>query len=315
MDIIKKLAEELNIGRHQAEAAVKLIDEGNTIPFIARYRKEATGSLNDEVLRNLDERLKYLRSLEDRKSQVIASIAEQEKLTPELELKIKEAQTLVAVEDLYRPYKPKRRTRAMIAREKGLVIKNVDRKKLDFISAGANHQGVAANVPAHEYSSVEEILDYAKSKNEAPFLVICDEIEDSHNLGAIIRTAEACGVHGIIIPKRRNVGLNFIVAKTSCGALEYVKVARVANINATIDRLKKENIWLYAADMKGQLWSETDFSGGAALVIGSEGKGLGAHIKENCDVMVSLPMKGRVNSLNASVAAGIIMYEIARQRL
>ncbi len=202
-----------------------------------------------------------------------------------------------------------------LAREKGLVIKNVDRKKLDFISAGANHQGVAANVPAHEYSSVEEILDYAKSKNEAPFLVICDEIEDSHNLGAIIRTAEACGVHGIIIPKRRNVGLNFIVAKTSCGALEYVKVARVANINATIDRLKKENIWLYAADMKGQLWSETDFSGGAALVIGSEGKGLGAHIKENCDVMVSLPMKGRVNSLNASVAAGIIMYEIARQRL
>ena len=120
MDIIKKLAEELNIGRHQAEAAVKLIDEGNTIPFIARYRKEATGSLNDEVLRNLDERLKYLRNLEDRKSQVIASIAEQEKLTPELELKIKEAQTLVAVEDLYRPYKPKRRTRAMIAKEKGL---------------------------------------------------------------------------------------------------------------------------------------------------------------------------------------------------
>lgn len=119
MDIIKKLAEELNIGRHQAEAAVKLIDEGNTIPFIARYRKEATGSLNDEVLRNLDERLKYLRNLEDRKSQVIASIAEQEKLTPELELKIKEAQTLVAVEDLYRPYKPKRRTRAMIAKEKG----------------------------------------------------------------------------------------------------------------------------------------------------------------------------------------------------
>ena len=120
MDIIKKLAEELNIGRHQAEAAVKLIDEGNTIPFIARYRKEATGSLNDEVLRNLEERLKYLRNLEDRKSQVIASIAEQEKLTPELELKIKEAQTLVAVEDLYRPYKPKRRTRAMIARDKGL---------------------------------------------------------------------------------------------------------------------------------------------------------------------------------------------------
>lgn len=202
-----------------------------------------------------------------------------------------------------------------LAKEKGIVIKNVDRKKLDFISAGANHQGVAANVPAHEYSSVEEILDYAESRNEAPFLVICDEIEDSHNLGAIIRTAEACGVHGIIIPKRRNVGLNFIVAKTSCGALEYVKVARVANINSTIDRLKKENIWIYAADMDGQLWSKTDFSGGVALVVGSEGKGVGANIKKNCDITVSLPMKGKVNSLNASVAAGVIMYEIARQRL
>ncbi len=134
-------------------------------------------------------------------------------------------------------------------------------------------------------------------------------------MGAIIRTAEACGVHGIIIPKRRNVGLNFIVAKTSCGALEYVKVARVSNINSTIDRLKKENIWVYAADMDGQLWSETDFSGGVALVVGSEGKGVGTHIKSNCDVTVSLPMKGKVNSLNASVAAGIIMYEIARQRL
>lgn len=202
-----------------------------------------------------------------------------------------------------------------LAKEKGIVIKNVDRKKLDFMSAGANHQGVAANIPAHEYSSVEDILDYAKSKDEAPFIIICDEIEDSHNLGAIIRTAEACGAHGIIIPKRRNVGLNFIVAKTSCGAIEYVKVARVSNINATIDKLKKENIWIYAADMDGQPWCKTDFSGGVALVVGSEGKGIGEHIKENCDITVSLPMKGKVNSLNASVAAGIIMYEIARQRL
>lgn len=202
-----------------------------------------------------------------------------------------------------------------LAKDRGIVIKNVDRKKLDFISANANHQGVAANVPAHEYSTVDDILELAKSKGEAPFIIICDEIEDSHNLGAIIRTAEACGVHGIIIPKRRNVGLNFIVAKTSCGALEYVKVARVSNLNSTIDRLKKENIWVYAADMDGQLWSKTDFSGGVALVVGNEGKGISAHIKANCDITVSLPMKGRVNSLNASVAAGIIMYEISRQRL
>ncbi|MCI6245700.1 MAG: 23S rRNA (guanosine(2251)-2'-O)-methyltransferase RlmB [Eubacterium sp.] len=202
-----------------------------------------------------------------------------------------------------------------LAREKGVVVKNVDRKKLDFMCAGANHQGVCASVPAHEYSSVEEILEYAKEKNEPPFIIICDEIEDSHNLGAIIRTAEACGVHGVIIPKRRNVGLNFVVSKTSCGALEYVKVARVGNLSSTIEDLKKKNIWVYCADMDGQPWCKTDFSGGCALVVGSEGKGVGRLIKEKCDVTVSLPMRGQVNSLNASVAAGVIMYEIARQRL
>lgn len=202
-----------------------------------------------------------------------------------------------------------------LARENGIVVKNVDRKKLDFMSAGANHQGVAANVPAHSYSTVEDILAYAEEKHEEPFLIICDEIEDSHNLGAIIRTAEACGVHGIIIPKRRNVGLNFIVAKTSCGALEYVKVARVSNLNSTIEKLKKQNIWVYAADMDGRPWCKTDFSGGVALVVGSEGSGISKLVKENCDVTVSLPMRGRVNSLNASVAAGILMYEVARQRL
>lgn len=202
-----------------------------------------------------------------------------------------------------------------LARENGIVVKNVDRKKLDFMSAGANHQGVAANVPAHSYSTVEDILAYAEEKHEEPFLIICDEIEDSHNLGAIIRTAEACGAHGIIIPKRRNVGLNFIVAKTSCGALEYVKVARVSNLNSTIEKLKKQNIWVYAADMDGQPWCKTDFSGGVALVVGSEGSGISKLVKENCDVTVSLPMRGRVNSLNASVAAGILMYEVAKQRL
>ena len=204
---------------------------------------------------------------------------------------------------------------AAICREKGIIIKNVDRKKLDFMCAGANHQGVVANVPAHSYSTVDEILEFAESKNENPFIIICDEIEDSHNLGAIIRSAEACGAHGIIIPKRRNVGLNFIVAKTSCGALEYMRVARVGNLASTIEELKKKNIWVYCADMDGQPWCKTDFSGGCALVIGNEGNGVGRLIKEKCDVTVSLPMCGKVNSLNASVAAGIIMYEIARQRL
>lgn len=202
-----------------------------------------------------------------------------------------------------------------LCKEKKIVIKNVDRKKLDFMCGGANHQGVAANVPAHEYSSIDDILAYAEEKGEPPFLIICDEIEDSHNLGAIIRTAEACGAHGIIIPKRRNVGLNFIVAKTSCGALEYMRVARVTNLASTIEELKKKNIWVYAADMDGQRWDKTDFSGGVALVVGNEGSGVGRLVKEKCDVTVSLPMLGKVNSLNASVAAGIIMYEIAKQRL
>lgn len=202
-----------------------------------------------------------------------------------------------------------------LCKEKRIIIKNVDRKKLDFMAAGGNHQGVVANVPAHEYSTIDEILEYAQSKNEAPFLIICDEIEDSHNLGAIIRTAEACGAHGVIIPKRRNAGLNFIVAKTSCGALEYMKVARVGNLAGTIEDLKKKNIWVYAADMDGQRWDKTDFSGGVALVIGNEGAGVGRLIKEKCDVTVSLPMLGKVNSLNASVAAGILMYEVTKQRL
>lgn len=202
-----------------------------------------------------------------------------------------------------------------LCKENKIVVKNVDRKKLDFLAPGGNHQGVVANIPAHEYSTVEQIIEYAQEKGQDPFIIMCDEIEDSHNLGAIIRTAEACGAHGIIIPKRRNVGLNYIVAKTSCGALEYVKVARVTNLAVTIEELKKKNIWVYAADMDGQRWDKTDFSGGCCLVIGSEGNGVGRLIKEKCDVIVSLPMLGKVNSLNASVAAGIMMYEITKQRL
>lgn len=201
------------------------------------------------------------------------------------------------------------------AREKGIVIKETNRKKLDYMCAGANHQGVAASVSAHEYCSVDDILESAAEKGEPPFILICDGIEDSRNLGAIIRSAEACGVHGVIIPKRRSAGLNYAVAKTSCGAVEYVKVARVANLASVIDDLKARNIWIYAADMDGQPWCKTDFSGGAALVVGGEGKGVSRLVAEKCDLKVSLPMLGRVNSLNASAAACVIMYEIVRQRL
>lgn len=203
---------------------------------------------------------------------------------------------------------------ASMAKEKGAVVKEVDSKKLDYMCGGANHQGVAAFVAVHEYSSVDDILAFAEEKGEAPFIVICDEIEDPHNLGAIIRTAECAGVHGIIIPKRRSAALNFTVGKTSAGALEYMRVARVSNLVSTIEDLKQRGIWVYGADMNGESYKKIDFSGATALVIGNEGKGLGKLVREKCDVIVSLPMKGNINSLNASVAAGILMYEISSKR-
>ena len=200
------------------------------------------------------------------------------------------------------------------ASERGILIKEVSAEKLDYLAGGANHQGIAAQVAAHSYSSVEEILGYAKEKDEPPFIIICDDLEDPHNLGAIIRTAEACAVHGIIIPKRRSVSLNATVAKSASGALEYMRVAKVTNLVAEIGALKEKGIWIYGADMDGEDYSSQNYSGGCALVIGSEGKGIGRLVRESCDVIVSLPMKGKINSLNASVAAGVLMYEIAKQR-
>lgn len=199
-------------------------------------------------------------------------------------------------------------------REKGIVIKEVDAKKLDFLCGRGNHQGVAAYAAAHAYACVADLLALAQQRGESPFLIICDELEDPHNLGAIIRTAEAAGAHGVIIPKRHAASLSFAVSKAAAGALEYLPVARVGNLAATLDELKKQGLWIYGADMDGTPFCETDYSGPAALVIGSEGRGLGRLIKEKCDFIVSLPMKGKINSLNASVAAGILMYEIARQR-
>lgn len=200
-------------------------------------------------------------------------------------------------------------------KKQGVVVKYVDRRKLDAMCNHANHQGIVAVASAHDYVPLETILDRAEEKGEAPFLVLCDGIEDGHNLGAIIRSAEAGGAHGVVIPKRRSVGLNYTVAKTACGALEYLPVARVSNLNQTIELLKKRGVWVYAADMDGTPWCQTNFDGGVALVIGSEGSGVSALVKKNCDAVVSLPMQGKVNSLNASVAAGILIYEVTRQRL
>lgn len=199
-------------------------------------------------------------------------------------------------------------------RDKGVVIKEVDRKKLDFMTNSANHQGVAAYAAVHEYAEVDDIFAKAQSKGEEPFIIICDGVEDPHNLGAIIRSADAAGAHGVIIPKRRNASLSYIVGKTSAGAVEYVPVARVANLASTMEELKKRGVWIYGADMDGVGWTRSDLTGAVALVIGSEGKGLGRLVKEKCDHILSLPMLGEVNSLNASVAAGILMYETVRQR-
>lgn len=200
-------------------------------------------------------------------------------------------------------------------KDKNIVVKEVDKKKLDFMCGQGNHQGVAAYAAAHKYAEVEDIFALAEERGEEPFIIICDEIEDPHNLGAIIRTAETTGVHGVIIPKRRNASLSYAVGKTSAGAIEYVPVARVGNLASTIDDLKKRGLWVYTADMDGSNWCETDFSGGVALIVGSEGNGVSRLIKEKSDFVVSLPMRGKITSLNASVAAGILMYEVARQRL
>ncbi len=200
------------------------------------------------------------------------------------------------------------------AKKKGITIKEVDNKKLDFMTGGATHQGIVAIAAVKEYSSVEDILALAKERGEAPFIVILDEIEDPHNLGAIIRTAECAGAHGVIIKKRHSAGLSYTVGKASAGAVEYVPVAKVTNISAVIDNLKEQGVWVYGADMNGTDYTKCDFSGGAALVIGNEGKGISRLVREKCDTIVSLPLKGKINSLNASVAAGILMYKISSGR-
>lgn len=205
---------------------------------------------------------------------------------------------------------------ASTAREKGVVVVEADRRKLDGLSRTHAHQGVIAMAAVREYVSVDEILAAAREKGEAPLLVVCDELSDPHNLGAVIRTAECAGAHGVIIPKRRSAGLTAVVAKTSAGAVSHVPVARVANLPSLLKELKKEGIWVFgtAADGDTGLY-DADLKGPAAIVIGSEGDGMGRLVAENCDFKVSIPMRGKLNSLNASAAAAILLYEAVRQRL
>jgi len=201
-----------------------------------------------------------------------------------------------------------------MAKQAGIPVKEVDSRKLDGMCGGENHQGVIAMAAVHAFSEVEDIFALAESRNEPPFILVCDEIADPHNLGAILRTAECAGAHGVIIPKRRSVGLNATVGKTSAGAIEYMPVAKVTNLVKTMEQLKKEGLWFACADMGENDHFDTNLKGPIGLVIGSEGEGVSRLVKENCDFTASIPMYGKISSLNASVAAALLMYEVVRQR-
>lgn len=201
------------------------------------------------------------------------------------------------------------------ARGLGLVVQEVEPAKLDELAGGQRHQGIVALASPVSYVEVEDILAIAQEKNEPPFIVLLDELEDPHNVGAILRTADAAGVHGVLLPKRRSCPISGTVAKTSAGAVEYVPVARIGNINQTLKQLKAAGLWVVGADMDGEKeYYETDLKGPMVVVIGSEGKGIGRLTKEQCDFLVRIPMKGKINSLNASVACSLLLYEILRQR-
>jgi len=202
-----------------------------------------------------------------------------------------------------------------MAKDKRIPITYAEKSALDRIAGGGTHQGVAAQVSSYAYAEVEDIFAAAEKKGEAPFIIILDNLEDPHNLGAIMRTAEAAGAHGIIIPKRNAVGITETVAKASAGAVEYLPVAKVTNISQTIEKLKERGVWVAACDMGEKMYYETDLKGSIALVVGSEGAGISRLVREKCDFIVSIPMLGHINSLNASNAAAVLIYEIRRQRI
>ncbi len=201
------------------------------------------------------------------------------------------------------------------AKKAGTIVNYVPKEKLDYLSQNGHHQGVVASAAAYEYAEVDDILDAARKKDEPPFVFILDGIEDPHNLGAIIRTANLAGAHGVIIPKHRAVGLTATVAKTSAGALNYTPVAKVTNIGSTIDELKKQGLWFVCADMGGDLMYGLNLKGPIGLVVGNEGGGVSRLVREKCDMTAAIPMNGNIDSLNASVAAGVLAYEIVRQRM
>lgn len=201
-----------------------------------------------------------------------------------------------------------------MARERKIPVSELDKARLDSISKGTNHQGIIALASEHNYSDVDEIIAYAEERGEKPFVILLDGVEDPHNLGAVIRSAECCGAHGVIIPKRRAVGLTPVVSKASAGAIEHMRVAKVTNLSQTIDELKERGFWIYGADMGGKEYYSTDFSGSVCLVLGSEGFGISRLVREKCDFIVSIPLYGNVNSMNVSCAGAVLFAEIAKQK-
>ena len=201
-----------------------------------------------------------------------------------------------------------------MARERKIPISELEKARLDSLSKGLSHQGIIAVAAEHNYSSVDEIIAYAKEKGESPVVILLDGVEDPHNLGAIIRSAECCGAHGVIIPKRRAVGLTPVVSKASAGAIEHMRVAKVTNLAQTVDELKERGFWIYGADMGGKEYYSTDFSGAVCLVLGSEGFGISRLVREKCDFIVSIPLYGNVNSMNVSCAGAVLFAEIAKQK-
>lgn len=200
------------------------------------------------------------------------------------------------------------------ASNKSIPIVEVEQQKLDYLASGANHQGIVAMAAMKEYSSIDDMLELAQARNEKPLIVICDSIEDPHNLGAIIRCAECAGAHGIVIPKRRSVGITSTVYKSSAGAIEHMLIAKVSNINSTIEQLKEKGLWIYSCEAGGSPYYETDFNCGCGIILGSEGNGVSHMVKENSDYIVSIPMYGKVNSLNVSTAASVILCHVARMQ-
>jgi len=201
-----------------------------------------------------------------------------------------------------------------MARDRGITVEETDKKKLDYLANGIPHQGIAALSCPIEYSSVDEIFELARSKNEKPLIVVCDEVEDPHNLGAIIRSADGAGAHGVIIGKRRSAPITQTVVKSSAGATSYIKIAKVVNIPSVLDELKEKGLWIYAADMDGTEYGKVNFNCGCVLVVGNEGAGISRLVREKCDELVSIPMRGGVESLNVSVATGIILYDMSNKQ-